>query len=270
MNNLTGNMIIKNGIKFDYPFIESCLSILPICDEFVFVEGNGDDGTYEKLVELQKQYPKIKVYRHTWPECTSGGTVLADMTNIAIEKSNSKFYLNIQADEAINEENCKKIAGLCQRDDWDCVQFGIYHFFSNFETVYKPGVFYDTLFRLARRSLYPSYKSMGDAMALGETSDEVRKNLRIKLRPDIKMFHLGYCRFSKNLIMKQREVVKYWGYNGITDLDPFLENGDKTGTIKWSDKHGPEKLEKFTGYHSTVFLKWIEERKEMVSKGIVK
>jgi len=33
---ISGILTIKNGVAFDYNFIEAAESIMPICDEFVF------------------------------------------------------------------------------------------------------------------------------------------------------------------------------------------------------------------------------------------
>ncbi len=46
---LSGITIIKDGITYDYPFVEAIRSALPIVDEFVVVVGKSSDGTREKV-----------------------------------------------------------------------------------------------------------------------------------------------------------------------------------------------------------------------------
>jgi hypothetical protein len=39
---VSGFTFIKNAVKYDFPFIESVNSILPICDEFIIVHGDSE------------------------------------------------------------------------------------------------------------------------------------------------------------------------------------------------------------------------------------
>lgn len=260
---ISGHMIIKNGIKFDYPFREACLSILPICEEFIFIEGQGEDGTYEALLELQKQHPKIQVYREEWVK--EHYSVLSDLTNKAIERCTQPFHFQIQADECVHEQYLGKIKAMCNRDDFDFAFFGVYHFFSNFDTIYQPGVFYDRFIRVARRSLYPDICSFSDAMSLGCPSTDC-KRFREVSHDRIKVHHYGYVRKPKELIEKQKQMTKWWGYQ---ELDPYLQHGDENGKIDWMEKFRPEQLRPFPDTHPAAIQGWINERSELVKSGVV-
>ncbi|MCS7085789.1 MAG: glycosyltransferase family 2 protein, partial [Bacteroidia bacterium] len=39
-----GFTIVRNAVKYDYPFIEAIRSILPICDQMIVAVGDSDDG----------------------------------------------------------------------------------------------------------------------------------------------------------------------------------------------------------------------------------
>ncbi|MFZ1280824.1 MAG: hypothetical protein WAR59_08300, partial [Ignavibacteriaceae bacterium] len=83
---LSGFTFIKNAVKYDFPFIESVNSILPICDEFIIVHGDSEDDT-TKIIESINS-PKIKVYNTVWnPELRKGGLILSEQTNIALSKT---------------------------------------------------------------------------------------------------------------------------------------------------------------------------------------
>jgi glycosyltransferase involved in cell wall biosynthesis len=263
--NLSGHMIVRNGIKYDYPFLESCLSILPICDEFIFIDGYSDDGTYEKLIEFQKTNKKIKVLQKEWKtDKKNGYNILSDLTNYAIENCSGNYHLQIQADEAYGEEYLLKIKNLILKNKYDYFSFGIYHMWSSFEKMYAPGVFYDSFIRLAKKSSYPSLMSVDDAMSMGNVGG---KTLSTKdVSKEIKAYHYGYVRTPKALIEKQIDITKLWG---IYDLDGYLQKGIETGKINWMDKHPIKNVLKFKGKHPKSMLKWIQERREIVEKGIV-
>lgn len=263
MATLSGHLIIKNGVKYDYPFIESIKSALPMCDEFVVVEGKSEDSTWDQLLKLQSQHPKIKLIQADWQK--EHYSVLADMTNIAIEACTCDYHYQIQADEALHEKYHEPIRAAIERGK-DFYFFGVYHFFSNFDTIYKKEVFYDKFIRLARKSVYPNMKSCGDAMGLGCPEFDSAKLTHSDLSDIIKVYHYGYVRKPKALIEKQDMFVKWWG---IQELDQYLENGRNNGKINWLEKHNPDKLMTFEGTHPDAIKHWIVERKQMVQTGEV-
>ena len=55
---VSGFTFIRNAEKFDYPVVEAIKSILPICDEFIVMAGNSDDGTNELIKSINSD--KIK------------------------------------------------------------------------------------------------------------------------------------------------------------------------------------------------------------------
>ena len=77
---ISGFSFIRNGVKFDYPFVEAITSILPICDEFVIAVGNSDDATREVITQLNN--PKIRIIDTVWDDnLREGGQILAQQTD---------------------------------------------------------------------------------------------------------------------------------------------------------------------------------------------
>src|SRR3954471_3828927 len=102
---ISGFTIIRNGLKFDFPFIESILSALPICDEFVINVGVSEDATRQTIEQLRLRLPpeqasKIKIIESVWPldEKTKrmGGQILADQTNLALAECQGRWCLYLQ------------------------------------------------------------------------------------------------------------------------------------------------------------------------------
>jgi hypothetical protein len=261
MSTLSGHMIIKNGIKFDYPFKEAVLSALPMCDEFIIIEGFSEDDTWKQLEELKEQHPKIKIFREKWEKVH--WSILADLTNVAISKCQCEYHYQIQADEALHECFHEPILEFLKGNKFDFIVFGVYHFFSSFDKIYKPMVFYDTFVRLARTSLYPTLCSHGDAMSLGCPNADSAKYKKINAL-NIKVFHYGYVRHPTSLILKQADFIKLWG---IKEWDKYLEDGYNRGQIIWHEKQSPERLRDFDMTHPKVMKGWVKERKEIVESG---
>ncbi|HXH19020.1 MAG TPA: glycosyltransferase [Chitinophagales bacterium] len=128
---ISGFTIIRNGVKFDYPFIESILSILPVCDEFIAVVGDSDDGTREKIESLRS--PKIKIIDTVWDETLrTGGRILSQQTNIALDHITGDWGFYLQGDEVVHENDldiiAKEMHNHLHDQNIDGLLFSYYHF----------------------------------------------------------------------------------------------------------------------------------------------
>ena len=52
MMKVSGFTLIRNGIIFDYPFLESIQSLLPLVDELIINVGIGEDQTWETIKQF--------------------------------------------------------------------------------------------------------------------------------------------------------------------------------------------------------------------------
>ena len=104
---------LKNGVHLGYPFVESILSLLPICDEYVILEGHSDDDTLVWLERLRRCYPdKIRIHRSPWPEGLKNGTSIAVMQDRALALCRGRWAYLQQADEVMPEENLPYLQAL--------------------------------------------------------------------------------------------------------------------------------------------------------------
>ena len=55
---VSGFTLVRNAILLDYPFTESILSMVPLCDEIIINCGDSEDATFEICQRLQHQFPK--------------------------------------------------------------------------------------------------------------------------------------------------------------------------------------------------------------------
>ena len=260
MSYLSCHMIIKNGVKFDYPFIEACISVLPICDELVVIDGFSSDGTYERLVELREKHDKVKVFQSPWDR--EHYSVLSDLTNAAIEKCQCKYHFQIQGDEVLHEKYHDRLRDIVVNEEFDYVFIGLIHFYGGFYKIYKPKIFLDGTVRMARRALYPRIRSHSDAFSFGTPDSDPNSYKELRL-DDINVHHYGFVRKPRALVEKQEAFVKYFNVG----QDPLYEKGLERGHIDWNDKFDISKLDDYTGTHPAPLLKWIEEREPLVVRG---
>lgn len=102
---ISGFTFVRNGIRLDYPFRESILSMLPLVDELIVAVGNSEDGTRRAIEQLNSF--KIKIIDSVWDDSLrEGGRVLAVETNKAMASITPKatWAIYLQADEVIHEQ----------------------------------------------------------------------------------------------------------------------------------------------------------------------
>lgn len=128
---VSGFTIVRNGVKMGYPFVESIMSGLPICDEYIVVVGKSDDDTRERVAAIGSD--KIKIIDTVWdPNLRVGGRILAQQTNIAIDAISGDWGLYLQADEVIHEKDYDTILNemrMClDKPEIEGFLFDYYHF----------------------------------------------------------------------------------------------------------------------------------------------
>lgn len=113
---ISGFSYVRNGIDFDYPFLEAIQSILPVCDEFVMVLGDSSDTSREALLNLGSD--KIKIVDSVWDmNNRKGGKVFAQQSNIGLDHVTGDWAFHIQADEIIHEKDLPKILEAIHKYD---------------------------------------------------------------------------------------------------------------------------------------------------------
>ena len=101
---ITGAVIIKNGIKLGYPFVESIRSLANFCDEVIVGVGKSDDGTRAAVEAIGTN--KITIIDTVWDTSKrTGGTLLSEKTNEVLEHCHGEWIFYLQSDEVIHEED---------------------------------------------------------------------------------------------------------------------------------------------------------------------
>ncbi len=210
---ISGFMIVKDVLEQGYPFVEAIASALPICDEFLVSDGYSKDGTYEVLEKISSLNPKVKVYRHQWPN-KKNLTVLADATNQIRAKCRFKHIFSIQANEIIHEQSVPFIKALpSMLPRVSTFSFPYFQLLNKYKFTEE--------FRLRFAKNLPEIVAVGDAWTLGTTRAFDRgKKLRCLVYPPRLSNYLSngiwftyansaYGPFSRAIYLP-RPIFRYW------------------------------------------------------------
>lgn len=229
---IAGFTFIRNGIKFDYPFLESLRSLLPLCDEVVVAVGHSDDATLEAVESLRS--PKIVIIPTVWDESVkTGGAVLSRQTNIALDHVRGDWGLYLQGDEVLHEKDYNAILETMDRykDDRrvEGLLFSYYHFYGSYRYVGKSRRWYRREIRAVRPDI--GIQSWGDAQGF-------RLNgCKLHVRPvDASVYHYGWVKNPSTQQLKQKSFSALWhSERWIAEHIADVEEYDYTqgGTVRF-------------------------------------
>jgi hypothetical protein len=240
---IVGFTIIKNAVKFDYPFTESIRSILPLVDKFIVLIGDGDDNTEAVVRAIGSE--KIEIHHSVWDaQVKEGGSVLAIETNKAFDlvppDADWAFYL--QADEVIHEQylNTIRAAALKYKDDKrvEGLLFKYLHFYGTYNYVGDTRRWYNREIRLIRND--KSIRSYRDAQGFRKNGEK----LSVKLI-DAYVYHYGWVRHPHEQKKKLESFYTLW--NGTGYKAPEVKEEDLFDYFKDVDS-----VEPFKGTHPAV------------------
>ncbi|MBC7396452.1 MAG: hypothetical protein H7333_03320 [Bdellovibrionales bacterium] len=220
MEKISGFSLIRNGLKFDYPFLESWRSLLPLVDELVLNVGEGDDETLiqaEKFASEEGQ-GKVKIFTSVWPlndpEKKRSGLILAEQTNLALERCKHEWCFYLQADEVLHEVDVplirKAVETAANNPIVEAIVFQYRHFYGSFNVIQETRSAYRREMRLIRKS--SRALSVGDAQSFRKPNGQKLKALLSSAR----IFHYGWVRTPD--AMKEKTVFMDQLYHGEQKL----------------------------------------------------
>ncbi len=121
--------------------------------KLVLAVGDCDDGTVKALEQLDTN--KLKVLHTVWdPAVRSGGLIISQQTNLALDACSGDWCFYLQADEVLHENELERIEKSIRRADAqadvDGLTFRYHHFRADY--FYRDPLPYRRQTRIIRRS----------------------------------------------------------------------------------------------------------------------
>ena len=241
----------RNLTKLNFPVEAAVRSVLPLCDQFVFVVGKSDDDSRARVAAID---PKIQIVDSQWPDVKINGEVLAVEANKAMKAAEATgctwgFY--IQADEVVHEEDHTAIRAAMDHwgahHDVKALLFRYLHFVLDYETT-DPWMYHKAS-RVVR--LDGSCEIVGDACgpAVKNYQGNVRNGYLDKhhlgghvrwasdpakntlgLAPQARIFHYGWVKSKEELQAKLGVVENLW-WGTLTPEERAKRRTDKFGRL---------------------------------------
>lgn len=248
MTRLGGTLFIRNGITYDYCFVEAINCLKDFCDEVIIVDAGSDDGTEQIVEKMGDSKTKIILLDKEEWDGQHGREKLAYFTNKAIEHLTTEWNFNLQGDEIVHEKSYDTIhkainSGLAEA--YMCSRINLWqspYLQLNVPQERKPCS--SQIIRLAKSE----YRSWGD----GESLDA---QCIYHFVNDIQIWHYGFVRSRKVMVNKivnmQRNVFEI-------DVDPKLKNMEIFDPEAWFDKKTD--LRPIDCPHPKIMTEWIKTR----------
>lgn len=249
---ISGFTLVRNGVKFDYPFLESLRSILPLVDELVINVGIGDDDTLQVLQKfaVSEGQGKVLLFESNWhlddPERKRGGKILSEQTNLALDRCTGDWCVYLQADEVLHENDLpiiRKAMEAHQNQPWvEALLFHYVHFYGSFDIIRRGRGAYRREVRVIRRQ--SGLVSIGDAQSFRRKNGEKPNAVLIPAS----IYHYGWVRPPE--VMKEKTFFMDQLYHGNKET-----NAD--GTPHTGDNYRYKRilgLHRFEGTHPKVMI----------------
>lgn len=205
---VSGFTFVRNAVRYDYPVVESILSLLPLVDELVVCLGNSDDTT-QNLIEGIND-PKIKIIHSVWDDSLrEGGKVLAVETDKAFAAISKKadWAIYLQADEVLHEKDYSAITNAMEQYLENSKVEGLLlrykHFYGSYHYIGDSRRWYRNEIRIVRNN--PAIHSYRDAQ--GFRINE--KTLKVAA-VDAFVYHYGWVKNPLKQLEKQKNFHKLW------------------------------------------------------------
>jgi glycosyltransferase involved in cell wall biosynthesis len=244
---ISGFTFIRNGTLLGYPFIESILSALPICDEFIVAVGDSEDDTLERIKAISSD--KIRIIPTQWNEkMQDRGFVYAQQKMIAQYNCTGDWAFYLEGDEVLHENDLPKIKASMEKHlnnlEVEALAFDYHHFFGSPDWVAVSPAWYRQECRIIRNNIR-SWAPDGLYFVVMDKNKKGRYPKAALVGAAI--YHYGHVRSVESMRKKNERVGKYWNH------DHPLFNGYQID---------PQALRPFTHRHPAVVKYWLANEAE--------
>ena len=233
--NLFGFTLLRNGVKYDYSFKESLLSLAPIVQKVYLALDPGTDTSESEI----KKLPFVKIIPSVWDMTLKKGYVLSVETNKALEAlradhqaDKNAWGIYLQGDEVLHEDDyeiLKRDIEEAHRNGCDAISFRYLHFWQTHHHIAISKRWYPTEIRALK--LDSKIESWGDAQGFRLYHKVFNSEARI--------YHYGHVREQSSYVEKMRDMgsLYYTPENLEERLNKGLEDAKKVKCILYFGTH---------------------------------
>lgn len=257
---VSGFTLVRNGSQFDYPYLESLRSLLPLVDQLVINVGVGTDDTRARIEAFARDEGQGKVvfFDSDWqldnPEKKRGGLILSEQTNLALERCTGDWCVYLQADEVLHEADRAALRSAMESRLSDPAIEGLLfeyvHFYGSYDVIQQTRSAYRREVRAIKRS--SGARSIGDAQSFRKLDGS---KLRVA-RSGARVFHYGWVRTPE--AMREKTFFMDQLYHGAPKGEDAATMTPHTGdNYRYKKIWG---LRAFRGSHPAVMLDRIRSK----------
>ena len=244
---VSGFTFIRNGTLLGYPFVESILSVLPICDEFVVAVGDSDDDTLARIQAIDSD--KIVIVQTRWNEkMQDRGFVYAQQKMIALYNCTGDWAFYLEGDEIVHEDDLPTIRASMRQHlsntEVEALAFDYYHFFGSPQWLATSPAWYRRECRIIRNTIRVFAPDGLYFVAMDKNKNGRYPKAALVNAP---IYHYGNARSIATMRAKNERVGKYWKHNHFS-FDSYQID--------------PQALMPFIGTHPAVVKNWIANKAE--------
>lgn len=261
---LSGFTLVRHGNAFDYPYLESLRSLLPLVDELMVNVGRGEDGTWDAIQQfIQREgQGKIVAFESDWgldcPEKKRGDKILSEQTNLALKRCENDWCLYLQADEVLHEADYPRIVQAIEKaqanPQVEGLLFDYLHFYGSYNVIQKTRSAYRREVRAIRKS--SGAQSVGDAQSF-RIEDGTPRGTKLAVIPSgARIFHYGWVRSPE--AMREKTFFMDQLYHGDPTPEDARNHIPHTGdNYRYKKIWG---LRHFSGNHPAVMRERINHQ----------
>jgi hypothetical protein len=196
---ISGFLIVRDGVRFGYPFLEAIRSALPVCDEIWVADGGSSDGTWEALQVLAAAEPRVKLVREPWPANRDFGWTIRVASERLRQRCRGTWCLYLQANEVVHEAAAPELLSLPARHPTATM------FRLPFLSLLGRRQIFQLEFRRRLVRNHPAIQVRGDGFDLGYSA------LALGVRSPLRLLHYVMHREGEMPVYLSRPVYRYRG-----------------------------------------------------------
>lgn len=202
-----GFSLIRNGVQYDFPFVESLKSLQPLVETIYLAVAKSDDSTEAVVADLDfvQVIPTIWDDKHK----AEGGQILSQQTNIALNEARKRhsakddWGIYLQADEVLLESEYDQLRAdisEANANGYDAISLRYIHFWQHPDQFAFRKRWYPQEIRIVKLS--SKIESWGDAQSF--------RNCQKTFESNVSVFHYGHVREPEAYKEKMRAVMDWW------------------------------------------------------------